>query len=132
MEWYLPITILPAVCLLIMSTTSQMMGLSTEVGNLVSQNCTPFQHEISAMKIRQLRRLTISTALLYSSAALFVLSGLVSAAFNGGVLSKSAQYVLIIGVLMFLAALFFLIFYGFRTITIRRLQHRNNQQQYNQ
>jgi len=34
MEWYLPITVLPAVGLLIMSTTGQMMNLSMEVGSL--------------------------------------------------------------------------------------------------
>jgi len=78
------------------------------------------------MKIKQLSRLTMSTTLLYAAAAFFVLSGLISATFNEGLLSKTAEYILIFGVMMFLAALCLLIFYGFKTITIRKLQHLHN------
>lgn len=124
MEWYLPITILPAVGLLIMSTASQMMGLSTEIRQLLSEKCTPFQHKISEIKIRQLGRLTKSIALLYSSAALLVVSGLINATSGNG--SKSSFYVLIMGVIMVLVALVLLIFYGFKTISIRKLQHQHN------
>lgn len=128
MEWYLPITILPAVGLLIMSTTNQMMGLSSEIGNLLGEKCTPFQHKISDMKILQLKRLTKSLTLLYLSSALFVLSGLISASFQAGMLSTGSQYILIIGVAMVLVALFILISYGFHAITIRELQHQHNHQ----
>ena len=82
MEWYIPITILPGIGMLIMSTTSQMMALSSEIGMLLSDRCTSFEHRISDMKIVQLKRLTWSASLLYSSAACFVLSGILGALLN--------------------------------------------------
>ena len=126
MEWYLPITVLPAVGLLVAPTSSQMMALSAEIGTLLSEKCTPFERRISDMKIEQLGRLTKTNAPLYSSAASFVTSGLVSATVQDGMLSAGSQYVRIAGVAMVLGALLPPTVYGFRAITIRKLQHRPN------
>ena len=41
-EWYLPITILPALGMLILSTTSQMMTLSNDINGLLQQKYTKF------------------------------------------------------------------------------------------
>ena len=43
-EWYLPITILPALGMLILSTTNQMMSLSNEINSLLREKCSDFQH----------------------------------------------------------------------------------------
>lgn len=128
MDWYIPITILPAVGLLIVSTTSQMMGLSTEIGSLLSKKCSPFQHKISDLKIKQLTRLTRSTALLYISAACFVLSGILGAILPEAmeINQKLPQYVLLAGVVLILIALGLLIVYGINTISIRKTQHEFN------
>ncbi|MFT4665659.1 MAG: branched-subunit amino acid transport protein AzlD [Polaribacter sp.] len=125
MDWYIPITILPAVGLLILSTTTQMMGLSTEIGGILSERCTHFEHKISALKIKQLSRLTRATALLYVSAACFVLAGILGAILPEvmGVNEKLPQYVLLLGVVLLLFALGLLINYGFNTIGIRKMQH---------
>lgn len=128
MDWFLPITILPASGLLIMSTTNQMMGLSAEIGSILAEKCTPCQHQVAEMKIKQLGLLTKSITLLYASAAFFVMSGLVSATVEDKMLSKSSEYVLILGVIMVLLALIMLIIYGFGTIRIRKFQHQQNQQ----
>ena len=77
--WYLPITILPGLGMLIFSTTSQMMTISTEVGNLLSTRTTGFQHKIADMKIKQIQRLTYASTLLYFAAGAYVLSGIVGA-----------------------------------------------------
>lgn len=50
MEWYIPITILPGIGMLILSTTNQMMMLSAEIGELLSDKCSQFQHDISDKK----------------------------------------------------------------------------------
>ena len=128
MDWYIPITILPAVGLLIVSTTAQMMGLSTEIGGILSEKCTDFEHKISELKIKQLTRLTRATALLYISAACFVLAGILGAILNEQVLlsQKIPQYVLLIGVSLILVALSLLIKYGIKTISIRQKQHSQN------
>ena len=128
MDWYIPITILPAVGLLIVSTTAQMMGLSTEIGGILSVKCTKFEHDISNLKIKQLTRLTRSTALLYVSAACFVLAGILGAILpeGKGISDTLPQYVLLLGVVLILVALGLLIVYGIKTISIRRLQHEFN------
>ena len=129
MEWYIPITILPGIGMLIMSTTSQMMALSTEIGNYLASRCSPFEHKISDMKIKQLRRLTWSASLLYSSAACFVLSGIIGALLNESITMGWTAAVSLFGVVLVLAALTILINYGFHTIRIRTLQHQHNHKQ---
>lgn len=127
MDWYIPITIFPAVGLLILSTTAQMMGLSSEIGGILSEKCTEFEHEISGLKIKQLTRLTRATTLLYVSAACFVLSGILGAVLPDFELSKKVpEYVLLLGVVLILCALWLLIIYGINTIKIRKMQHNNN------
>lgn len=128
MEWFIPITILPAVGLLIVSTTAQMMGISTEISNILSDRCTRFEHKISALKIKQLTRLTRATALLYISAACFVLAGILGAILPEDMEldQQIPQFVLLGGVIMMLGALGILIKYGVKTISIRRMQHKEN------
>lgn len=126
MDWYIPITILPAVGLIIMSTTAQMVALSAEIGSLLSgDSCSAFEHKIAGLKIKQLTRLTRATAFLYISAACFVLAGIL-----GAILPESRNFnqqvpriVLLIGVFLLLFALGLLIIYGVKTISIREMQH---------
>lgn len=126
MEWYIPITILPGVGMLILSTTSQMMALSGEIGALLKNKCTPFQHQISDRKIKQLTRLSSSAALLYISAACFVLSGIAGSVVQEEFGNTLPKVILILGVVLVLIALFVLIVYGLRAIGIRKIQHQHN------
>lgn len=123
MEWYIPITILPGIGMLILSTTNQMMMLSAEIGELLSDKCSQFQHDISDKKIKQLGRLTRAAALLYVSAACFVLSGILGAFILGTAWERIPEFVLILGVILVLIALCLLIMYGVHTIRIRMMQH---------
>lgn len=124
MEWYLPITILPGLGMLILSTTTQMMTLSAEVGGLLSNKCTDFEHKIAELKIVQIKRLTFASTLLYLAAGLYVLSGIIGAA-NDNFGFWSNIY-LISGTLAVFIALLLLIIYSFRAIKIRQLQFSNN------
>lgn len=126
MEWYIPITILPGVGMLILSTTGQMMNLSSEIGGLLAKKCTPFQHQISDKKIKQLNRLTVSTTLLYISSACFVLSGIFGAIEMLTHYDQIPFYILLFGVVLVLIALGILINYSFHAIAIRRSQHTHN------
>ncbi|MGH1364581.1 MAG: hypothetical protein ACRBF0_13555 [Calditrichia bacterium] len=126
MEWYIPITILPGIGMLILSTTGQMMTLSMEIGELLSKKCSPIQHSISDMKIKQLERLTKSATLLYISAACFVLSGILDAVMPIALSFNLPNYTLITGVIMVFVALALLINYSFHTVKIRKLQHNHN------
>jgi uncharacterized membrane protein len=124
MMWYLPITILPGLGMLILSTTSQMMTISTEVGNLLSTKYTGFQHQIAEMKIKQIQRLTYASTLLYFASGAYVLSGIVGALMSNH--TNAAHITLIIGTVALLIALFVLVFYSFKTIRIRKIQFEHN------
>lgn len=121
MEWYLPITIMPGIGMLIFSTTNQMLSISSEVGTLLSVECTEFQHHIASLKIKQIKRLT---SLLYSSAGFYVLSGIfgVFATIN----TNMPEILLILGTLQLFLALILLVIFSFNTIKIRQLQFKNN------
>lgn len=125
-EWYIPITILPGVGMFILSTTSQMMSLSAEIGQLLANKCSPFIHEISALKIKQLTRLTRATTLLYLCAACFVLSGILGAITYITIPAALPNYVVLLGVVLLLISIGILIKYGANTIKIRKLQHQEN------
>ena len=127
MEWYLPITILPGVGMLILSTVNQMMSLSSEIGNYVSKPCDEFEHRIADRKIKQLGLITRASALLYLSAGAYVLSGIF-----GGILMEDSSnqlpnYILYIGTFFVFGALTLLIIYAFRAVSIRRVQFQNSQ-----
>ena len=126
MEWYVPITILPGISLLILSTSNQMLSLSEEIGRLLSGDTSAFNKEIAALKIKQLERLTKSITLLYLSAANFVLSGILKALLNLDGYEFIPNIVLVVGVGFVLIALVLLIRYGFHAISIRKMQHQKS------
>lgn len=120
MDWYIPITIVPGIGMFVLSTTSQMMSLSGEIGQLIKECKNDFQHHIADLKIKQLTRLTRAATLLYIAAALFVLSGIWGAVHQN---SEWSEWILFAGVALTFVALGFLIIYSYHTIIIRRKQH---------
>ncbi|MDW3652383.1 MAG: hypothetical protein R8P61_35225 [Bacteroidia bacterium] len=122
MEWYIPITILPGIGMIIISTVNQMLSLSNEVGTLLNEDCSSFQHFIADKKIRQLGLLTKAMTLLYIAAASFVLSGILGVASPAMENLDLPSIILVFASAMVLAAICLLIVYAFRTVSIRKLQ----------
>ncbi len=125
-EWYLPITILPALGMLILSTTSQMMTLSAEINSLLQRKCTDFQHLVSAKKLKQLGLLTRAGALLYLASGIYVLSGILGAVFETNSFYDAPSLLLYGGTILVFVAFILLITYAFRAVGIRKLQFENN------
>lgn len=125
-EWYLPITILPALGMLILSTTSQMMTLSSEINSLLSNKCTDFEHLIAGKKIKQLGLLTRSSALLYLASGIYVLSGILGALLETESFYDTPSLLLYFGTVLVFIAFILLITYAFRAVRIRELQFNNN------
>ncbi|MBO6605820.1 hypothetical protein [Psychroserpens sp.] len=125
-EWYLPITILPALGMLILSTTSQMMTLSNEINGLLQQKCTDFQHLISSKKLKQLGLLTRAGTLLYLASGIYVLSGILGALLETNSFFDVPSLLLYMGTIFLFIAFIILIIYAFRTVRIRQLQFDNN------
>lgn len=125
-EWYLPITILPALGMLSLSTTSQMMTLSNEINGLLQQKCTKFQHLISSKKLKQLGLLTRAGALLYLASGIYVLSGVLSVLLETDSFFDVPSLLLYMGTLVLFIAFVILVIYAFRAVRIRKLQFDNN------
>lgn len=125
-EWYLPITILPALGMLILSTTSQTMTLSSEINDLLRNKCTDFQHLIADKKIKQLGLLTRSSALLYLASGVYVLSGILRAIVHNESLLDLPSLLLYGGTILVFIAFMLLIMYAFRAVGIRKMQFENN------
>lgn len=123
-EWYVPITILPSVGVLIVSTTNQMTALNSEIGSLLFSPCPLCRHEVVDLNVEQLRRLGLSSFCLYFSATLFVLSGILNAL--SALYFFLSNFVLLLGVFFLFVATVFLVVHGFKTIQIRKQQHQHN------
>jgi hypothetical protein len=127
MNWYLPITIIPGLGMLILSTVTQMLSLSSEINGLITQKCSVFQHEISKRKIKQLGLLTRANALLYLATGSYVLSGILGVIFESESIVSIPSITLYIGTVFVFIAITLLIIYAFRAVKIRKDQFVNNQ-----
>jgi len=123
--WYLPITIIPGLGMLILSTITLTLDLSSEINDLISGRCTAFQYQISRRKIKQLGLLTRAGVLLYLATGSYVLSGIFGALFNQESYYNFTSLILYVGTVFILIALSFLIIYAFRAVKIRKDQFSN-------
>ncbi|MBN8675025.1 hypothetical protein PDL71_10905 [Lacibacter sp. MH-610] len=119
MDWYLPITIIPGVGVLIVSTTNQIIALNIDIAQMISNKSCMEQMRIFDKKNNQLKKLARATVLFYISSALYVFSGL-----SGAFMSSRgvSEVVLIAATACLFAALGYLIFYGHDLIKIQKIQ----------
>lgn len=119
-KWYLPITILPGIGLLILSTSNLVVSLNEEIEELLKE-AVNFEQLISR-KLEQMRLLTLGLAGLYISTALMVLSGLVSLTQNHT--RQLGEFwglaILLLGVVLIFASLLTLIIYSVKAVSIRQ------------
>lgn len=122
MDWYIPITIVPAVGLILLSTSNLLIALSTEIKDLIKGNSATEQ--LIQIKLKQLKRLSWAMIFLYVSVASFVISGLIGGIYQSGhrMVSDVSIYIVVLGIFMSLAALFILIAYALSALKIRQNQ----------
>ncbi len=126
-EWYIPITILPGVGLLIMSTSNILNMLSNELSSLIKDECDSLR-DIIERKISQLGLVTKSMVGFYISSACFVLAGL-TGAFDlslGGSSNSKIFILMIIGTVSVLVSLIFLTIYALRAVQIKKNQFKRS------
>jgi len=117
-NWIFPLTVLPGVGLLIISTTNWAIALAAEVEALLHEEIC--RVSLLRQKIRQLQRLHLALVGLYLCAALLVIGGFVAALQDR---SGELPMGLMAGGLLFLAsATALLIDYAFRAVRIKRQQ----------
>lgn len=114
MEWYGPLTILPAVGLLILSTSNFIIALNEEIILLQDQKEKLFV--IIDLKLKQLRRLGTANGLLYGSALLFLIAGIIKVLTN---VDSLFNFILLAGVVTTTVALTFLFIHAIKSVSIR-------------
>lgn len=115
MEWYGPLTVLPAIGLLVLSTANFIVSLNNELTGLEIDKVK--HQEIIQSKILQLKRLGIANSCLYGSALLFLVAGM-SKAFT---MSDDVFFFLMLsGVVTTTAALVFLFIHSIKSVQIRQ------------
>lgn len=124
-NWYLPITLVPGIGLLILSTSNLMLTLSTEISTIISN--IDGENPIIRRKLNQLKKLNMTMVLLYISVACLVVAGLLGGVSSSiGVENNIVLYIAILGILFILSALSLLIVYSFRAISIRQDQFKDH------
>ncbi|MEO0626851.1 MAG: hypothetical protein AAFY36_10330 [Bacteroidota bacterium] len=126
-NWYVPITLLPSVGFFIVATTSVSNALSAEIARLIELSLEKDQH-IIARKVKQLRTVNNALVLLYASAALLAITGLV-AGLEFNLMLHLERYVVVlicvaIGVVVL--ALVLLMMYAYRAVRIKEEQFRRH------
>ncbi|WP_299621023.1 hypothetical protein [uncultured Tenacibaculum sp.] len=124
-NWYLPITILPGIGLLILSTSNQLIALSNEISDrLKLDSC---DDEISNRKLRQLKLLNKGLVGLYIGAGAMVTSGIISGIQNFYSFSNTfGVIIMLIGVISIFISLGYLITYSLRAVKIRQEQFKKS------
>src|SRR6056297_1900878 len=118
--WYLPITIIPGIGLLILSTTHLIVSLNNEMETLLEE--AGLNQSLMQQKLSQMKLLTYSMSGFYVSTALMVLSGLVSFSlkFEVNTSGNFGSSILFGGVAFIFVSLLTLIIYSVRAVRIRR------------
>lgn len=118
-NWYLPITIVPGLGLLILSTSNLMVTLSNEISMMIDHSK---EKAMITRKLVQLKLLNMAMVFFYVSVALL----LVSAVLNGlYTIEKTSLYISVLAIISALVGLFSLVIYSFRAVTIRQNQFKN-------
>ena len=114
MEWYGPLTILPAVALIILSTSNIIIALNQEVSDL--ENDKQNKQDIISLKIKQLKRLGIANGFLYGSALVFLIAGILKMLIDS---YRLFLYTMLLGVVLITLALVFLFIHSVKSVSIR-------------
>ncbi|RLD79001.1 MAG: hypothetical protein DRJ07_12385 [Bacteroidetes bacterium] len=115
MEWYIPITIIPGIGLIIMSTSNIILVLNEEITRLEYSDSK--NTDIIRAKTIQLKVLSIAISFQYLGILFFLMSGI------AGYLSDSLsflKYLLITGVGLVTLSILLLLFYSLKAINIRQ------------
>lgn len=115
MDWYFPITLIPGIALLILSTTNFILGLNIELAQLAEENSR--YEEIINLKIKQLKRTNRAVFWFYMGIFLFLISGM-GVAFTS-FSEKWPKFILLAGVLSTTLAIIFLLVFSTKAVRIR-------------
>lgn len=118
-NWYLPITIVPGIGLLILSTSNLMITLSNEISALIKEHTV--DDTIISRKLIQLKTLTRVMVFFYTAVACLAIAGVV-----GGLklnfIKNIHTYISVMGIIIMLSGIFLLIKFSYKAVGIRQDQ----------
>ncbi len=119
--WYIPLTIIPGVGLLILSTTNLQNALSLEISELITQDCGKFK-PIIEQKIAQLDLLNRALVALYFTAACYIIAAFLSGIAETTHVIESSYYkgMILLGVVSVFIALILLSTFSIRAVKIKK------------
>lgn len=115
MEWYIPLTIIPGIGFIILSTSNIMLALNTEITQLCKEHSND---AVIDLKLAQLKRVSISIVLQYMGILLFLITGMVTSVMEVSEMIPKAF--LILGVLFVSVSLVILLVYSIKAVNIRQ------------
>lgn len=118
-NWHFNLTLIPSIAFVLTSANRMALGLTDEINVRLSVNLEAYR-EILPLKIKQLRRLSISIILMYISLALLVINALI-----GAIYFISAPYdriLMVVAITVFLIAIIYKIQFSYHAFTIRQKQ----------
>ncbi len=121
--WVIPLTLLPGIGMMIMSTTNLSTAISQEISNFIHE---PVQDtHLIERKISQMSLLNVALVALYIGTASFALTGLIGglSTIQHLMVHESATIFLIAGIGCLLLATIFLITFSVRAVKIKRNQY---------
>ena len=121
-NWYLPVTIVPGLGLLILSTSNLMIALSNEISTLIKNTK---DKTIITKKLTQLRLLNTTMVFFYISVALLFVSAVVNGLCS---IENASLYISVFAISLVIIGLIFLITYSFRAVKIRQNQFKKRVQ----
>jgi uncharacterized membrane protein (DUF441 family) len=116
MQWIIPITVLPGIALIVLSTSNILLNLNNEV-TLLNKEKEKYR-EIIRLKLIQMKRLNWSLVLLYIGILIFLVSGVLGAISDPENIYTVSS--MVAGVLVLIIAIVLLIIFGFKSINIRK------------
>ena len=118
-NWYLPITIVPGIGLLILSTSNLMVTLTNELSGFIKEQSK--DASIILRKLAQLKTLNRAMVFFYIAVACLAIAGLIGGLELSAV-KNSATYISVIGIVIMILGLLSLIKYSYKAVNIRQDQ----------
>jgi len=115
MEWYIPITILPGIGFLILSTSNFLISLNDEIRELELEK--EKYRQVILEKLDQLKKLNYALISQYISSFFLVLGGITSELLNNKEIMK---YLVFSGILCLSIAIGLMIMYSIKSLHIRQ------------
>lgn len=118
-NWYLPITLVPGLGLLILSTSNLMITLSNEISTMIERTK---EKTIIIRKLAQLKMLNMAMVFFYIAIAILLISAILNGLYS---IQKASLYITVLAIISALIGLLSLIIYSFRAVKIRQNQFKN-------